>query len=62
MRWEEQHGGYVLRTSYVVLDRLFAGLVYPLSKGRWIGEVFHKDLAKGFGSLEEAKKFVEGNL
>ena len=37
----------------------FAGLIYPLSKGRWIGEVFDKDLAAGFESEREARKWVE---
>ena len=40
----------------------FAGLVYPLSYGKWLGEVFDKDMAQGFGSEREAKKWVEGNI
>ena len=53
-----------MRISFTdpVLGHRFAGLAYPLSGGRWIGEVFEKDLAGAFGSEKEAKKFVEGNL
>ena len=64
MRWERRFVGWVLRVSGtdISIGNRFAGLVYPLSKGRWIGEVFDKDLAGGFDTIEEAKKFVEGNL
>lgn len=64
MRWEPQSGGWVLRVSFndPVIGHRFAGLAYPLSAGKWVGEVFEKDLAGEFESLEKAKKFVEENL
>lgn len=64
MRWERQFDGWVLRTSWSVpvIGKLFAGLVYPVSKGRWLAEVFCKDIAGGFDNIEEAKAFVELNV
>lgn len=63
MRWEPKFGGWVLRVNFKdpCVGNRFAGLVYPLSGGRWLAEVFEKDLAGGFGSEREAKKFVEEN-
>ena len=70
MRWEKPEGidhpgAQVLRVNKYPTPALkFMGLVYKVSKGRWIGEVFGKDLAKGFEGVrgeEEAKEFVEGN-
>lgn len=63
MRWEPKFGGWVLRVSFTdpCLGSRFAGLVYPLSGGRWVSEVFDKDIAQGFESEREARKFVEAN-
>ena len=64
MRWEPSFGGWVLRISFTepCIGHRFAGLIYPRSGGRWLGEVFEKDLAQGFESEREARKWVEGKV
>jgi hypothetical protein len=61
MRWEPQSGGWILRVSFTdpCIGNRFAGLVYPLSGGRWIWEVLDADEAGAEDSLEKAKKRVE---
>ena len=64
MRWEPKFGGWVLRVSFIepCSGYRFAGLVYPLAKGRWLAEVFDRDLAEAFDSEREARKFVEERI
>jgi hypothetical protein len=64
MRWQQQSGGWVLRVSFTdpCIGHRFAGLVYPTSQGKWIWEVFERDLAGLANSLELAKKAVENEI
>lgn len=64
MRWEKSSDGWVLRMSFTdpCIGHRFAGLVYPISGGRWLWEIFGLDLAGAVGSFEEAKKAVEAGI
>ena len=64
MRWEPQSGGWILRISFTdqSIEHRFVGIVFPLSKGRWIWELLGLDLVGAVDSMDQAKKAVGANI